>query len=70
MANIELLDQMLGAFFQFMEENPVLWSNNKKYPFQKKQKWEEPWQRLILHPTEQFPDSVPHEFTCKYNFIF
>ena len=52
-----------------MEENPVLWSNDKKDVFQKKLKWEEAWQKLILHLKEQFPDNDPHEFTCTYNFL-
>ena len=43
MANVEFPDQVLNALFQFMEGNPALWSNDKKYAFQKKQKWEVAW---------------------------
>ena len=69
MANIEFPDQLLDAFFKIMEGNPVPWSDDKKYAFQKKQKREEAWQRLILHLKEKFPDTNPHAFTCKYKFF-
>ena len=60
-ANIEFPDQVLDAFFEYMEENPVLWSNDKK----SMQKQEEAWQRLVLHLKEKFPESDPDDFTCK-----
>ena len=63
MYNTEFLDQVFDAFFEFMGENPVLCSNEKKYAFQKKQ--EKAWQRLVLHLKEKFPDSDPDDFTCK-----
>ena len=69
MANIEFLDQVLDAFCEFMEENPVLWSNDKKYALQKKQKQDEAWQRLVLHLKEKFPDSDPDNFICKSKLI-
>ena len=69
-ANIEFPDQVLDTFFLFIEENPVLWTNDKKYAFQKKQKREEAWQRLILHLTEQFPDSDPPKFIVSTNLYF
>ena len=41
MTDIHFPDKLLDAFFELMEENPALWSNDKNYSFQKKQKWEE-----------------------------
>ena len=63
MANIVFPNQVLDAFFDSMEENPFLWSNDKKYEC-KKQNQEEAWQRLVLLK-EHFPDSDPDDFTCK-----
>ena len=63
---IEFSDDVMDALFTFMEATPVLWSNEKQYAFQKKQRREEAWKKLQEHLQTTFPDHNPEEFTCKY----
>ena len=70
LANIEFPDAVLDALFAFMEDNPVLWSNDKDYAFQKKQRREEAWERLVAHLKEKFPEHDPEDLSCKSNISF
>ena len=67
LANIEFPDEILDVFFGYMEDHPVLWSNDKQYAFQKKQRREEAWENLVATLKERFPNHDPEEFTSKLN---
>ena len=68
MANIEFPDQVIDAFIEFMEENPVLWSNDNKYAFQRKQKKGWPGREIGFSPEGKL-FSDPDDFTRKWKII-
>ena len=62
---IEFPDYVLDKFFNFMEKSKILWSNDKEYPFNKKQRKEEAWKELQAFLIRTFPQHDPDMFTCE-----
>ena len=56
---IEFPDYVLDKFFNFVEKSKILWSNDKEYAFNKKQRKEEAWKELQALLIRTFPQRDP-----------